>query len=354
MELLRQSEYRLSNEVSDLKEQQLRARHQGKVAKERQLGEMLDLKQQRLAEEQQRLAEEQQRLAEKRLRQSIAALESKIDRLTHEHGKLDPTTNRSHMDLIAAQLAQAQADLAAEKVQLKGNEDAKVHVGWPRPMQEPSQAGMPSSTPVSPFALWEHMNEVTLTEIRIDPHELAQDERFMEFEAGVGGSVKGRMVLMEAPMKPLYSSPDTLKDSPFACIPTRLVIRDQAIVAASVVIKALKEQLHKRLEIIGIPGIGKTMWSNYLLKLCYDENIVVVQHDLATGNAMLLVSGEPAVELPRKAIDKALKRYADRHPLYLCDTGKNATFQPVLGETFIMWYLGCDGISGPKSPESMG
>lgn len=74
------------------------------------------------------------------------------------------------------------------------------------------------------------------------------------------------------------------------------------------------------------------MWSNYMLKLCYDEGIVVVQHDLSTNQAALLVPGEPAVKLHEKEIADTLLGYGDRHPLYLCDTGKNARVQPVVGE----------------------
>lgn len=71
------------------------------------------------------------------------------------------------------------------------------------------------------------------------------------------------------------------------------------------------------------------MWSNYMMKLCYDEGIVVVQHNLATRDAMLLVPGEPAVKLGPQEVDDALDQHAKRHPLYLCDTGQDAHIVPV-------------------------
>lgn len=74
------------------------------------------------------------------------------------------------------------------------------------------------------------------------------------------------MVVMKFPLKVLDHRTLGQHESPY-----RLVVRQEGVRATDDVMSHLKRGMAGCIAVVGTPGIDKTMWSNYLLKRCYDE-----------------------------------------------------------------------------------
>lgn len=143
----------------------------------------------------------------------------------------------------------------------------------------------------------------------------------------------GRMLLMKVPAGLMYLE---RLNKYLALDSTRLVIRSEAIKAANVVMEHVKQMIDAQLPIIGIPGIGKTLLSNYLLKLCWDAHIPVILHDLKDDVLQLLRRGEPTLETSKDSRQRKpiFQAFSGQPILYLCDTGVETTRSPHMFDRF--------------------
>lgn len=117
-----------------------------------------------------------------------------------------------------------------------------------------------------------------------------------------------------------------------------LVVRPCAQRTANEVMAALKKADGKsvkdtaRFLVSGNPGIGKSVWTNYLLWRCYRKGVTVIQHDLSEHQLWLLQPGKMAVLVSERVrrVRQYLRRsgVAQSKVLYLCDTGGTSITEP--------------------------
>lgn len=148
------------------------------------------------------------------------------------------------------------------------------------------------------------------------------------------------MVMMTAPETMLYYNEANASNNPDLTPLTNpgvLLVREEGVHAANTVMHYLLRGQARSIAVAGTSGIGKTMWSNYLLKRCHDEKHVVVVRNMREQGGMLLLPDMPAKKLATASdVELALLKYAAAFPLYLCDTGKGATDYPVEGINYVL------------------